>query len=490
MIINSIDICLESRVRLCENKDSDLEMKQNSLYSIVKSWLSLKDSANSIDEILEWIEKRNKSICVDIKKIQLQESAFWFYDEQQGIIRNKSNSFFQIAGLEKKIKNSRVIRQPIILQNEIGFLGIICKEINGIMHFLMQAKIEPGNINKIQISPTIQATKSNFTQKHGGSKPPYLKYFEQAFRYEVVVDQIQSEQSSRFYKKRNRNIIIRVEEDIPVLPSHKWMTLAQIKKLMRVDNLVNMDTRTVLSCIPYGKLKLETAEKESLFRTFSNQPLFQSIFEGDKINHLPAIYQYINNYKMFEDTCERFIPLHRLKGWKMEEDRIFCEESYPYQVIYCDITIEGREVTRWTQPLFEAIGIATFGLICCEKEGALYFLVRATPELGCFDGIELGPTVQQEGVCFPDYQETEIDRFFIERLSEGKGVIFDHLLSEEGGRFYHEQNRNVLIKVAREQLPKLPDGYFLLDYRTLNELVQVNNTLNIQLRNLLSLLEA
>ena len=33
------------------------------------------------------------------------------------------------------------------------------------------------------------------------------------------------------------------------------------------------------------------------------------------------------------------------------------------------------------------------------------------------------------------------------------------------------------------------DGYFWVDYKTLNTLVQVNNCLNIQLRNLLSLLE-
>lgn len=104
-------------------------------------------------------------------------------------------------------------------------------------HFLMRTKIEPGNVNCVQISPMIQASKSNFTQKHGGKKLPYLDYFLNAGKYEIVVDQIQSEQSSRFYKKRNRNIILRVEEDIPLLSSHRWMTLGQIKRLMREDNL-------------------------------------------------------------------------------------------------------------------------------------------------------------------------------------------------------------------------------------------------------------
>ena len=111
------------------------------------------------------------------------------------------------------------------------------------------------------------------------------------------------------------------------------------------------------------------------------------------------------------------------------------------------------------------------------------------PEPGCFDGIELGPTVQQEAVSLPGHTETVIDRFFADRLQQQKGIIFDHLLSEEGGRFYHEQNRNILIQADISELPELPKGYFLMTYRTLNELVQINNTLNIQLRNLLSLLE-
>ena len=464
-------------------------MKQETLYSIAKSWGATGGEANATEDILAWVSARNETVAVDIRKSTLSASKAWFYDKHLGTIHNQNNSFFSIAGFEKWNDDGTAVRQPIILQQEIGFLGIICQEINGVMHFLMQAKIEPGNLNKIQLSPTIQATKSNFTQKHGGARPPYLEYFEQASRYEIVVDQIQSEQSSRFYKKRNRNILIRVEEEIPVLPSHKWMTLRQIKALMRVDNLVNMDTRTVLSCIPFCRLQLSQSQDEELKRLCSNPALYRSIFTSSEQNLLPDLYQYINNYKMFQNTQGSLVPLHQLEGWSVEDDKIACQSPYPYQVIFCDIAIEGREVKQWTQPLFEAMGIATFGLICCEQDGVRKFLVRATPELGCFDGLELGPTVQQEAVPMPGHKETEIDHFFFTRLLQGKGVFFDHLLSEEGGRFYHEQNRNVLMQIAAEELPQLPEGYFWVDYRTLNELVQINNTLNIQLRNLLSLLE-
>ena len=48
------------------------------------------------------------------------------------------------------------------MQNEIGILGII-KNIKT-NKYLLQAKVEPGKINKIQISPTVQATRSNYSR--------------------------------------------------------------------------------------------------------------------------------------------------------------------------------------------------------------------------------------------------------------------------------------------------------------------------------------
>ena len=456
----------------------------DTLLSLARSWCAEDSPLSPTADILAWVRERNANTAVEIRKIPLERCAPWFYDAAEGCIRNENRSFFTITG-----PRGPDFAQPVILQPEIGYLGILCREFDGVAHFLMQAKIEPGNVNCVQISPTIQATKSNFTQKHGGKKPPYLDYFLNASRYEIVADQIQSEQSSRFYKKRNRNIILRVEEDVPVLPSHRWMTLGQIKRLMREDNLVNMDTRTVLSCIPFSKARLGEGEKAALQALFSDKSLFRSLFEGGEENALPAVYQYVNNVKMFTEGGARLVPLDSLEDWETRDGELVCKRPYPFKVVFCDIAIEGREVRRWTQPLFEAMGVATFGLLCVEDGGLLKFVVRATPEVGCFDVLELGPTVQREAVERTP-REDAVTRFFWDRLKTGRGVVFDHLLSEEGGRFYHEQNRNVLLRVDKPQLPALPEGYFLLDLRTLNELVQVNNTMNIQLRNLLSLLEA
>ena len=431
---------------------------------------------HTTEELLSWITERNRTVHVSIRKNRLEDSEAWYYNEDGGYIENRNKSFFRVMGMQELSDGQVVSEQPVIIQNEIGYLGILCRCFNGEMHCLMQAKIEPGNINHIQISPTIQATKSNFTQKHKGDKPPYLDYFLHASRYRIVVDQIQSEQSSRFYKKRNRNIILEVDEDIPVLPSHRWMTVWQIKELMRHDNLVNMDTRTVLSCLPLCEY-IDEIKDPALLRSA----------QGTGRNILPEIYQYINNYKMFDESVYQLVPLYDLENWRMRDGEFVCDHPYSFKVVFCDIEIEGREVRHWSQPLFEAVGSATFVLVTAADNGVREFLVKAAPEAGCFDKIELGPTVQREATWAGPWND--VDKLFDRRLVEQKGVEFDTMLSEEGGRFYHEQNRNVVLEIAKDELTSLPEGYFWADYRTLNELVQVNNCLNIQLRNLLSVLE-
>lgn len=458
------------------------------LTKILLSWATKESPLNSTTEILEWIRHGNSTIKVAIEQIALKDSDFWFYDSDSGIIKNHNNSFFSIYGLQQKRGEQIVWEQPVILQDEIGYLGLICKEIGGVLHFLMQAKIEPGNINKIQLSPTIQATKSNFTQKHGGNKPAYLEYFQNTSSGQIIVDQIQSEQSSRFYKKRNRNIILYCSSEIEVLSSHRWMTLGQIKELMRYDNLVNMDTRTVLSCIPYSIYM--NNRKEDYGHYFSDKSLHSSML-GRGFNYLPEVFHYMNNYKMFNEiTCE-LTPLWKMHTWQMHNLEYICKNPCSFKVIFCDIAIEQREVKRWTQPLFAASGIATFGLITFKQDGCRMFVIAARPEVGCFDQLEIGPSAQIEANIPPEEYD-EIANFFHHEInfpSPSSRILVDVLLSEEGGRFWHEQNRNVILEVDQNNLGDLPEGYFAVDFSTLNRLCQVNNTLNIQLRNLLSLID-
>ncbi|GHT88650.1 hypothetical protein FACS189474_4250 [Bacteroidia bacterium] len=156
----------------------------------------------STQEVLKWMKEKNETIVSDIKQIPIKDIKGWSY--QEGKICHQSGKFFSIEGIRILTNYGLVSQwdQPIINQPEIGFLGFIVKKFNGIIHFLVQAKIEPGNLNIVQLSPTLQATRSNYTRVHKGTSPTYLEYFTGEKNVDVLVDQLQSEQGARFLHKR------------------------------------------------------------------------------------------------------------------------------------------------------------------------------------------------------------------------------------------------------------------------------------------------
>lgn len=455
---------------------------------IIESWANIEGNINTTESLYTWIKELNCNTFVKVKECSINDGTMWFYDDYNGEILNRKRSFFSIKGLRYFINGEFINEQPIIIQPEIGYLGIICKKINGVLNFLMQAKIEPGNVNCVQISPTIQATKSNFTRAHGGRMPAYLEYFENSYKYNVIYDQIQSEQSARFYKKRNRNMIMIVDEEIEILPNFKWMTLGQIKNLMTLNNLVNMDTRTVLSGISFIIHGISDNISEECKKFFSDIAMYNSLFKTSPIDLLPELYQKINNYKMFEEVTVTEVPLNQLVDWKVDDYGIMCVKQADFMVRYYDIEISGREVNRWIQPLFKAIGNATFGLITKVENNIRKYLVKLKPEIGSFDKLEIGPSVQWESSHYL-YNDNIVDKVFRKYIESNQGIINKVILSEEGGRFYHEQNYNYIIEINSNELDSLPKDYLWVNLSTLNYLIQINNCINIQLRNLLSLLK-
>ncbi len=266
----------------------------------------------STSEIKNWLNKKNSEVLVEVEQIEFSKLENWSFINNYSKLVHNSGRFFTIEGINVKTNWGELKEwdQPIINQPEIGYLGIITKEINGILYFLLQAKIEPGNINNIQLSPTLQATKSNYSQVHGGKAPLYLEYFKERKNITVLLDQLQSEQGARFLRKRNRTIIIQVYEDITVLDEFVWLTLGQIKKLILEDNLVNMDTRTVISGIPFKTISdigLYSYSEDNLKMSM----LLSTISKGISYYSFEDLVAWLTDLKCKYDLNTKTIPLNK-----------------------------------------------------------------------------------------------------------------------------------------------------------------------------------
>ena len=456
----------------------------------LQSALSLAGSFLKTEQVVEWLKEQNEKVHVKIDRIPFSDLKLWNTDNN--VIQHETSKFFSIIGIGVTTNWDTVQRhweQPIINQPEVGFLGFITKEFDGVLHFLMQAKIEPGNINYVQLSPTLQATKSNYTKAHKGNAPLYLDYFQYAKPNQVLLDQLQSEQGARFLKKRNRNIIIKLEEEIPVYENFIWLTLGQIKVLMNMNNLVNMDTRTVISGIPFGSFETIGTNK-NIFVAAQNDVqnlLLESVLTNDKSLHsIDTIISFITNLKSLYELEITKIPLKGLNAWVFGKYEIEHELKKYFKVIAVNVEIGNREVVSWTQPMIEPAqeGLCTF--ICKKINGVLHFAVQAKLECGNFDIIELAPTVQCLTGNYKEQNKIPLPFLGYVLHADKKQIIYDSYQSEEGGRFYREQNRNMII-FADDTFPvELPDKFIWMTLNQLHTFLRFNNYLNIQARSLLA----
>ena len=460
-------------------------------HSFLKSALTLDNPFLSTDEFLNWLEEKKSNVKHKITPIPFSEMSNWGFNEATGNLEHDSGKFFSIEGINVKTNWGNVPEwsQPIINQPEIGFLGIITKKIDGILYFLMQAKIEPGNINAVQLSPTLQATKSNYTQVHKGNPPLYLEYFlEEREDVTILLDQLQSEQGARFLKKRNRNIIIEVNSDIEVKEDFCWLTLGQIKQLLTHDNLINMDTRTVISGISFGNLEtlkdLGTANDSTFLRS--------ELDELNELHNIEHVISWITKHKAFAELDVKQIPLNNLADWKKDGEAIYHEARKYFSVIAVRAEIGNREVHSWTQPLVKSAQEGLIAFIIKEINGVYHFLVQAKLESGNFDIIELAPTVQcLTGNYRKGENEYEVD-FIDYVLNPDKNnatVLHSSFQSEEGGRFYREQNKNMIIEVGDDFDVNVPDKYIWMTLHQIKTFIKFNNYLNIQSRSLLSVIK-
>ena len=451
---------------------------------MIHSLLTADTPLSSQEELLAWIAQRNREVSVQVDEIPFAQMKGWQI-EKGGNLVHESGRFFSIQGIHVQTDWGAVNdwEQPIICQPEIGYLGIIVKEIDGILYFLMQAKIEPGNVNCVQISPTLQATKSNYSCVHKGKKPAYLDFFVKAKPENILLDQLQSEQGARFFRKRNRNMIIRVDEDIELLPDFRWMTLGQIKSFMHRDNMVNMDTRTVISGINYVDYLTPLTHHTSL--TPFGESMLRSAQIGEGLHSMDNILSWLSRLKARYDLFVNLKPIDELKGWHRSETEIIHEMRKYFRVIGVRVSIENREVKTWCQPLVQPMQQGLCAFVIKKINGIYHFLVQAKLECGNYDVMELAPTVQclLDNVCSNSAHPPFVDYVLNVKKEQ---ILYDVMQSEEGGRFFREQNRNMLVEADDDFPSDVPEHFIWMTLNQIYQFMKFNNYLNIQARSILS----
>ncbi len=205
-----------------------------------------------IQPILAWLKERQVSYPVIVEEVPMTELEGWRV-EPSGHIVHETGKFFSIIGVRVTGAADREVpswTQPMLKQEEVGISGVIMQKRDGITHYLFYAKFEPGNMDKVQISPALQVSEGNLSLAHKGKRPRLAEYFD-GTKGLIVKTVLGVEDGGRFYRKLNRSMLVEIDEseELSITEDYIWLTLPQIKKLLLVDVVVNSLARNVCAIL-------------------------------------------------------------------------------------------------------------------------------------------------------------------------------------------------------------------------------------------------
>lgn len=403
---------------------NNYQLSQN---DIEKSIKTIDSPIHEFKKLLDFYSTFEKDINFNVEVVGLKKLKEWKFDKAQNFV-HKSGRFFKV----KRIKNIN-FESGILDQSEIGVLAVFCTYINNILHFLVQFKAEPGNYNNAQISPTIQATRSNYSKVHGGKTPPYWLELKSTNSNQIIFDSLQPEQGNRYWQKYNRNMLIFTKQ-LEEINNFKWMTLGQIYKFASKESSINSCLRSVLSLIYLSnkelKLDCDIRNITSEINNLSEESKGENWIE--------------NGVKKFYDS--------------LSDSLIFKDSKNYFQIIGIKANIENREINEWYQPIILEQNKFNYSLFRINLNNKNYYLWKPFKQPGSVFGYFYGPTV----LDYNNISETEKLVSVFEKTFDIK-LSTDVLMSEEGGRFYKNVARHRIYDINVKNLNELSKEYEIFD---------------------------
>ncbi len=379
-----------------------------------------------------------------VKRKRLTDLKDWNISEKE--IIHKTKNFFQIIGIRVFTNfNKKTWDQPIMVQNENGILGIIRKKFNKENKYLLQAKVEPGNINGVQLAPTVQATESNYKRVHGGKKTEFLQYF---LKKKFIIKSKQSEQGLRYLNKFNTNYLVDIKNNFRLPKYFRWFSKTELNYLLKQPNLINMDTLSVFSCA------IQKNQKERL------------------INNNKKLKEWFSKHNKRYKIRQYKIPIVNLKNWRIKKNIFYNLKKRHFSIIGLNIKSNSREVKVWDQPIIAGKkGFA--GFIVKDFEGTKHYLCRFILKPGLKGGkISCSANFSdikdyKNNLNIPSYERKIIGFFF-----KKKKYLYNELHSDEGGRFHHTQIKRVVLKSDNKIEKKLNSKFIWISHNQFVNLIE------------------
>ena len=221
---------------------------------VLDSEMVTADARHSEAEILAWFTELKFRYELSVERIPFKFVQDWVRTGDS--LEHKDQKFFSVIGVHFQAASREVTSwtQPLVHQRQEGIVAFVVKEFNGVLHFLVQGKVEVGNFDVVEMAATVQCVTGSYRDASKNECPLFLEQVLDAHPKQVLYSAKQSEEGGRFFQEQNLSLVVEADASFPkdIPENFIWMTLGQLKQFIRYNNYVNAQARCLLSCLGLG----------------------------------------------------------------------------------------------------------------------------------------------------------------------------------------------------------------------------------------------
>lgn len=189
----------------------------------------------------EWLAQIRATSTMEVVREDLDNLSPWgtqvvdLDGRRLATFGRDDGKFFRLAGFRVGKSTEREVpgwTQPLVEEVGQGFTILV----HGENEFIVSARAEPGNEGYVFLGPTLQASRGNYEQAHGGSAPPRAELYNDS----RVVWSEQPQDGGRFYRKSVRIGILKLTESeldrVGLLSNERMFTESELLEAIREGN--------------------------------------------------------------------------------------------------------------------------------------------------------------------------------------------------------------------------------------------------------------
>ena len=153
---------------------------------------------------------------------------------------------------------------------------------------------------------------------------------------------------------------------------------------------------------------------------------------------------------------------------KFDKKSISHKNKKYFSIIGVKVQTDSREVNEWEQPIIQEKKLGLSGFLIKKVNSTYHYLVSFSLKPGLKYPV-LSCTVRTSNVinCLNNHNHTVFMKYYLKKYfiynTSGK-IRYSKIHSDEGGRFFHSQNKYIIVQIDANEKIKINNNYIWMSH--------------------------